>query len=80
MVTQLGLDHTETLGDTIEQIAWQKGGIAKPGSCLVMAAQQEEAMEVVRQICPAGGLRFLRGGPEEDAAAQLHLKRTAGAG
>lgn len=51
VVTQLGLDHTETLGDTIEQIAWQKGGIAKPGSCLVMAAQQEEAMEVVRQIC-----------------------------
>ena len=29
---------------------------------------------------PAGGLRFLRGGPEEDAAAQLHLKKTAGAG
>ena len=25
VVTQLGLDHTETLGDTIEQIAWQKG-------------------------------------------------------
>lgn len=80
VVTQLGLDHTETLGDTIEQIAWQKGGIAKPGSCLVMAAQRRKRWRSSRQICRQEDCSFLRGGPEEDAAAQLHLKRTAGAG
>lgn len=28
-VTSLGLDHVSVLGDTIEKIAWQKGGIFK---------------------------------------------------
>ena len=29
-ITSLGYDHTDILGDTLEQIAWQKGGICKP--------------------------------------------------
>lgn len=28
-VSSLGLDHTSLLGDTVEKIAWQKGGIFK---------------------------------------------------
>lgn len=30
-VSSLGIDHTQILGDTIEKIAWQKGGIFKVG-------------------------------------------------
>uniref|UniRef100_A0A672PJZ5 Folylpolyglutamate synthase n=1 Tax=Sinocyclocheilus grahami TaxID=75366 RepID=A0A672PJZ5_SINGR len=30
-ISSLGIDHTSILGDTIEKIAWQKGGIFKPG-------------------------------------------------
>ncbi len=30
-IASLGLDHVELLGDTLEKIAWQKGGICKPG-------------------------------------------------
>lgn len=74
VVTQLGLDHTETLGDTIEQIAWQKGGIAKPGSRLVMAAQQEEAMEVVRQICRQEDCSFCVADPKRMQLLSSTLK------
>lgn len=28
-VSSLGMDHTNLLGDTMEKIAWQKGGIFK---------------------------------------------------
>jgi folylpolyglutamate synthase len=28
-ITSLGLDHTIILGDTLDKIAWQKGGIYK---------------------------------------------------
>lgn len=28
-ISSLGIDHTQILGDTIEKIAWQKGGIFK---------------------------------------------------
>ena len=51
VITQLGLDHTETLGDTLEKIAAEKGGIIKPGCYAVMAEQKESAMDVVREIC-----------------------------
>lgn len=74
VITQLGLDHTETLGDTIEQIAWQKGGIAKPGSRLVMAAQQEEAMEVVRQICRQEDCAFCVADPKRMQLLSSTLK------
>ena len=30
-VSSLGMDHTQILGDTVEKIAWQKGGIFKVG-------------------------------------------------
>lgn len=30
-VSSLGIDHIQILGDTIEKIAWQKGGIFKVG-------------------------------------------------
>lgn len=30
-VTSIGLDHTQFLGDTVEQVAWEKAGIFKPG-------------------------------------------------
>lgn len=51
VITQLGLDHTETLGDTLEKIAAEKGGIIKPGCYAVMAEQKESAMDVVREVC-----------------------------
>ena len=48
-VSALGIDHTFMLGDTIEEIAWNKGGIFKKDS---------PAFTVVNQ--PEGGLRVLQ--------------------
>lgn len=58
LIAQLGFDHTETLGSTIEEIAAQKGGIAKPGSQLVMAEQEPAALRVVEQLCREQGCGF----------------------
>jgi dihydrofolate synthase/folylpolyglutamate synthase len=43
VITNVSLDHTERLGNTVEQIAWDKAGIAKPGAPLVTAAEDESA-------------------------------------
>ena len=64
LIAQLGFDHTETLGSTIEEIAAQKGGIAKPGSQLVMAEQEPEALRVVEQLCREQGCGFTVADPE----------------
>lgn len=44
VVTSVGLDHTEYLGDTIAQIADEKLAIAKPGSILVTGPLPAEAL------------------------------------
>ncbi len=53
-IASIGLDHTRVLGDTIEAIAGEKAGIAKPGVPLVLSAQgPESARAVVRARCEA---------------------------
>jgi dihydrofolate synthase / folylpolyglutamate synthase len=43
VVTPIGLDHTQYLGDTIAEIATEKAGIIKPGAVAVLAAQPPDA-------------------------------------
>ncbi len=50
VITPLELEHTEFLGDTIEKIAAEKGGIIKKNVPVVSAVQCEEAKNVPRQI------------------------------
>lgn len=47
VITRIGLDHTEWLGDTVAKIAGEKAGIIKLGSAVVSWPQEPEAMEVV---------------------------------
>lgn len=48
VITPIGLDHTEILGDTIEAIAAEKAGIVKPGVTVVLGAGMDpRAREVI---------------------------------
>jgi len=47
VITPIGLDHMDYLGETIEEIAAEKAGIIKQGSIAVIAQQQPEAAEVL---------------------------------
>ncbi|OMH24700.1 dihydrofolate synthase [Tersicoccus phoenicis] len=47
VITPISLDHTDVLGDTIEEIADTKAGIIKRGGFLVSAAQPVEAAEIL---------------------------------
>ena len=48
-ITSLGIDHTHMLGNTIEEIAWQKGGIYKAGTPAFSVNQAPSALEVLRK-------------------------------
>jgi dihydrofolate synthase/folylpolyglutamate synthase len=41
VITNIGLDHTQLLGDTIEKIAVEKAGIIKPGIPIVIGERQK---------------------------------------
>ncbi|XP_056396424.1 folylpolyglutamate synthase, mitochondrial isoform X2 [Hyla sarda] len=47
-VSSLGIDHTAILGDTIEKIAWQKGGIFKLGVPAFTVPQPASPLEVLK--------------------------------
>ncbi len=42
VITRIGLDHTEFLGDTPAKVAAEKAGIIKPGSAVVSWPQEDE--------------------------------------
>ena len=47
-ITPLGMDHVKQLGPSIENIAWHKGGIFKPGAPAFSAPQETAASEVLQ--------------------------------
>jgi dihydrofolate synthase/folylpolyglutamate synthase len=51
VITDIGLDHTRILGDTLEKIATQKAGIVQPHNEVFMYEQGEEVMNIVRTTC-----------------------------
>lgn len=58
-ITNVGLDHTDILGDTIEEIAADKAGIAKRGVPLVSAVEQPSARGIIAAQCRAVGAPFV---------------------
>ncbi len=50
VVMPIGMDHSDYLGDSLADIAGEKAGIIKPTSSVVIAAQEDEAMEVLAAV------------------------------
>ena len=49
VITSISLDHTELLGDTVEQIAWEKAGIIKQGVPVIYDGKEKKAEKVILQ-------------------------------
>ena len=50
VITSIGLDHCEFLGDTLEKIAAEKAGIIKHGRPVVIGLLPEAAERVIREV------------------------------
>ncbi|WP_323028379.1 folylpolyglutamate synthase/dihydrofolate synthase family protein [Gelidibacter japonicus] len=50
IITNIGLDHTQFLGNTLEAIAFEKGGIIKPNVPVVIGETQPETINVFRAL------------------------------
>ena len=51
VITSISLEHTNVLGDSIEQIANEKAAIIKTGSKVFTGMLKDEAVKVVKQKC-----------------------------
>ena len=50
VITNIGWDHMDLLGNSIEKIATEKAGIIKPGIPVALGPMREEAMDVMKSV------------------------------
>ena len=51
VIANIGLEHTEYLGNTLEELAATKAGIIKPGTRCVCYDGEAVVTEVIREVC-----------------------------
>jgi dihydrofolate synthase/folylpolyglutamate synthase len=59
VITNVALDHTDILGETVEEIARDKAGIAKPGVPLVSFVRDPGARRAIELACADVGAPFV---------------------
>jgi len=64
IITTVGLDHTDVLGNTVAEIAAEKCGIIKPGGAVVISPQPPGAAKVIEKTCAERGARLITVGKE----------------
>ena len=51
VITNISLEHTQVLGDTVLKIAYEKAGIIKPDSVLVTATRDDSVYSLFKETC-----------------------------
>lgn len=77
VITRIGLEHTEILGDTIEQIAAEKCGIIKPGGTVVLGDANPAVRQVAEAICRDRGAVLVPARPASPRSRSLEGQRFA---
>ena len=80
VITPIGLDHTQWLGDTLELVAAEKAGIFVPGKPAVSSPQDPAAQAVLLLFCATGiylqvatGRMWVRAAERQDAVVAAVL-------
>ncbi|MDO7170811.1 bifunctional folylpolyglutamate synthase/dihydrofolate synthase [Mariniflexile sp. AS56] len=59
VITNIGLDHTQFLGTTLEAIAFEKGGVIKPNVPVVIGETQEETTPVFVKLAETNNSKII---------------------
>lgn len=69
VITSVGYDHVRTLGPTLEDIAWHKAGIIKPGRTAITTVTAPGPLEVIRREATAQNAPLVELQPGRDYEA-----------
>lgn len=75
VITPIGLDHVEILGDTIEKIAYEKAGIIKENSLVVYTEQEKEAEKVIEEVAIEKNSKY-----KKTSLSDINIKKINGLG
>lgn len=71
IITNVGLEHTEQLGDTLQKIAAEKGGIIKKSIPVVLGEEDNRYNSVIEQLAAANKSRVIYAQREMAVEEQL---------
>lgn len=74
VITNIGLDHTQILGNSLEEIAAEKAGIIKTGVPVVIGEKQERTTSVFQKISAEKNSRIIFAEDHECEDLQSDLK------
>lgn len=74
VITNISLDHTQFLGNTVEKIAGEKGGIIKPKTPSVIGRTQPESTPVFNGLAEKNQANIIYADREEIPPLQTDLK------
>lgn len=77
VITSIGFDHTELLGDTLEKIAAEKAGIIKKGTPVVYIEGAEESNRVIEETAKNLGNRCKKIGKNAFKILEIQNKSIA---
>ena len=60
VITNIGLEHTDRLGNTLEKIAFEKCGIIKQGRPVITADTNPGVLKVMERICRRRNTRLIK--------------------
>ena len=60
VITTISYDHMDRLGNTLQEIAYEKAGIIKPGGDVVIYGQSRDVEQVFEKACAERGARLFR--------------------
>jgi dihydrofolate synthase / folylpolyglutamate synthase len=69
VITTIGLEHTQILGASITDIAFEKGGIIKKGIPCVTGTKSQSAVHILQNICDQRKSRLIR-----VQSGKIHIK------
>lgn len=64
VITNIGLEHTDRLGNTLEEIAKEKCGIIKRGRIVITAEQNPEVLKIIENISCSRKARLIKVGKD----------------
>ncbi|TYO98040.1 bifunctional folylpolyglutamate synthase/dihydrofolate synthase [Desulfallas thermosapovorans] len=64
VITNVAMDHMDYLGNTVADIARVKAGIIKPGVPVVTAAENPDALAIIKETCREKGCHLLQVGKD----------------
>ena len=74
VITNIGIDHTQFLGDTLKLIAKEKAGIIKPNSPVVIGETQNEIKDVFKEAAKENKSKLIFADNSIDAIYDSDLK------